>query len=285
MNDEAEFLAAEKAFKPRSSASVITAALLGLLLGGVVGAGVMAATGGAQTKRAKVSRSAAPASAAPSASAPASAVTAPAGPSLVERARAGEPDAIKVLESRPREQRSAEEATALAHARAAAKRAEIAELKRKITLVPKVAEDKATLERVKELTADREVSTDVLSMLASLPGNVGTDLLYTLYRDMRASSESGMLAEDLLYSKDVKEKLSPALAALLELRKAEKCEDALASLKRVKEDGDRRALSSLVRFHNKRGCGPKKMDDCWRCLRFPDILKEVLGEVVKRPAP
>lgn len=51
MNEEAEFAAASKAFKPPSRAPVISAAILGLVLGAVVGAGIMAATGGATSRR------------------------------------------------------------------------------------------------------------------------------------------------------------------------------------------------------------------------------------------
>lgn len=281
MNDQAELLEAQAAFKPRARGAVIGAAALGLVLGAVIGAGAMSAFAGGPAKRSK-----APVAQAPSASAaaPASAAPAAAPPKndFLERVSAGDRDAVKALEARPQEARTAEEATALAHARAAAKRAELTDMKRKITLVPKILdEDKATLGRLKELANDREVATDALSMLVTLPGTDGTDLLFSLYRDMKAGSENAELVEDLLYSKDVRPKLSPGLAALLELRKVEKCEDARETLKRVKEVGDRRVLPSMMRFYNKRGCGEKKLDDCWRCLRSPDLLKEVTTQVAK----
>ena len=286
MNDEAEFAAASKAFKPSSRAPVIGAAVLGLVLGAVVGAGVMAGVGGSQGRRTKVVREVVPAaSSAPAAAAShVPAASEPAKATLVERATAGDAEAVKVLEAKPIEKRSAAETTALAYARAAAKRAEIAELKRKITLVPKVVEDKAQLERIKELAEDREVATDMLAMVASLPGPGGMDLLYILFRNLPQNSEGARLAEELLYSSDVKAKLSLGLASVLELRKVETCEQAQASLKTVKEHGDRRALPQLIRFHNKRGCGPKKMGDCWRCLRAPDVLKDVTAAVMTRPA-
>lgn len=284
MNEEAEFAAASKAFKPPSRAPVISAAVLGLVLGAVVGAGIMAATGGATSRRSKVVR----AENRQLASAPAaSASHAPAAtpkPSLAERAATGDAEAVKALEAKPVGARTSAEVVALASARAVAKRAEITELKRKITLVPKIIdEDKATRERIKELVADREVATDMLTMLASLPDNTGTDLLYSMLRGMEANTENAVLTEGLLYSSDVKSRVSPALASILELRKAETCEQAQTALKRVKEDGDKRAIPQLVRFHNKRGCGPKKMDDCWRCLRFPDVLKDVLTALIARP--
>jgi hypothetical protein len=285
MDDEAEFMAASAAFKQQSRGSVVAAACIGLVLGGVVGAGTMAATGGAQSKRSRPQAAPAAESAAPKSSASA----APAEvrpPSLAERVTSGAADARKELEARPMEARTAEEATALAYARASDKKTEINDLKRKITLVPKIVnEDKPTASRIKELSSDREVATAMLSMLVSLPGNVGTDLLYSLFRDMKAESENANFAEQLLYSKDVRPKLSPPLAALLDVRRAEKCEPALGFLKVLKAEGDRRALPSLMRFYNKRGCGDKKLDDCWKCLRSPDILKDVTAEIAKRPAP
>lgn len=284
MNEEAEFVAASKAFKPPSRAPVISAALLGVVLGAVVGAGIMTAVGSSSSRRTKVVREVVPAaSSAPAAAA--SQVPAPAEkPTLAKRAAAGDVEAVKALEAKPVEQRTAEEATALAHARAAAKRAEIAELKRKITLVPKIVEDKAQLARIKELAEDREVATEMLAMVASLPDSAGMDLLYILFRSLPSNSEGARLAEELLYSSDVKKKLSLGLASVLELRKVETCEQAQAALKTVKEHGDRRALPQLIRFHNKRGCGPKKMGDCWRCLRAPDVLKDVTAAVMTRPA-
>jgi hypothetical protein len=190
---------------------------------------------------------------------------------------------VQELRARPREERTADEVVALARAAALEKRGEILELKRKISLVPRlISEDKRTLSRIKELSSDREVATDMLAALATLPNNAGTNLLYSLYRDMRDGSESAEFALDLLYSKDVQPKLSKGLAALLELRKARDCPQALQSLKRLKDDGDRRAIPSLMRFYNKRGCGPKGADDCWACLRSPDVLKETTAEVAKR---
>lgn len=285
MNDEAEFVAASAAFKQQGRGPVIAAACIGLLLGGVVGAGIMAATGGGQSKRNRQQAPAPTASAAPKSSASAAPAEVHA-PTLAERVRSGAADARKELEARPVEARTSEEATALAYARVADKKAEIDELKRKITLVPKIVdEDKQTAAKIKDLASDREVATPMLAMLVSLPGNVGTDLLYSLFRDMHANSESADFAEQLLYSKDVRAKLSAPLAALLDVRRAEKCDVALAKLKVLKADGDRRALPSLMRFYNKRGCGEKKQEDCWKCLRSPDILKDVVTEIAKRPGP
>lgn len=182
-------------------------------------------------------------------------------------------------------ERTADEVTALAKARVEAKKKELGELARKITLVPKVAKaDKEVAARLKELSSDREIATDTLRMFASLPSPIGPDLLYGVVAGAK-KSDTTELAEALLYSKDVRPKASLELSALLDLRRAEQCEDVKKALADVTRNADRRAIVPLMRYENKRGCGEKKTDDCWKCLREGDLLKEAQKAVQKRPAP
>jgi hypothetical protein len=200
----------------------------------------------------------------------------------------GDAEALKALEGRARTDRSAEETVALARGRAAAQRNEISELKRKIELVPKVGREKTTIDQLRDFAADRALAVDVLEMLASLEGEVGPDLLYTLWRDRRIrDKETRELAEELLYSKDVRAKASAALGVTLDLRAVEdeKCDEAAKILERAKTQGDKRALYAMGRFYQKRGCGDNKLLDCWPCLREGDLLKDAAAEVRKRPSP
>jgi hypothetical protein len=167
-------------------------------------------------------------------------------------------------------------------------RKEISELKRKIELVPKVAHEKTTIDKLREYARDRALAIDVMEMLASLEGEVGADLLYRLWRDRRIrSKETRALAEELLYSKDVRKKASAALGVTLDLRAVEdgKCEEASAILERAKTKGDKRAQYAMGRFFQKRGCGDNKLLDCWPCLRTGDLLKDAAAAVRKRPSP
>lgn len=278
-------------FKPPSRLPVVLGVVGGLVVGAVSG-GLIGAQAGKSGKGARGERPAASASSA--AAAPStSASAAPAGSAapgsatggLAARAASGEEAAKKEIEARPVGERTADEVTALAKARVEAKKKELGELARKITLVPKVAKaDKEVAARLKELSSDREIATDTLRMFASLPSPIGPDLLYGVVAGAK-KSDTTELAEALLYSKDVRPKASLELSALLDLRRAEQCEDVKKALADVTRNADRRAIVPLMRYENKRGCGEKKTDDCWKCLREGDLLKEAQKAVQKRPAP
>jgi len=258
--------------------------VVGLVVGAGLAAGAILGLGlGARKPVQPVAPSAsASASAAPSASASA------APPELTEVAKAalGQPEAVKALEARPREKRSAEETLALARGRDETLRHGIAELKHKIGLVPKLAADKETVGQIRDYARDRAVAVDLLQMLASLDGEVGADLLYKIWQDRRIrDKETKALAEELLYSTDVRPKASKALGVALDLRAAEQCEDVSKLLVEAQEHGDKRAEFAMGRFWMKRGCGDNKLLDCWPCLRENDLLKDAAAAARKRPAP
>jgi hypothetical protein len=191
---------------------------------------------------------------------------------------------MQELEKVAREERTSEQVLALASARAAVKQAELEELQRKITLVPKFGRQDDVGKRIKELAADPQAGVATLRMLAGLENEVGPDLLYEL-ATARGLGEIGELAEELVYTKDVSKHASQALSVALDLKAVEACESVLKVLERAKEHGDRRALVLLNRFFNKRGCGEKKRDDCFACLRDSDLLKEATAAVRTRRAP
>lgn len=212
-------------------------------------------------------------------------------PTQVELAAMGNKQAVKALEAKPRSKRTSAEALALARADNAAKREEILAMKRKIELVPKVAHDRATEKKIKEFARDSAVSNDILKMLASLPGPTGPDLLYMVWGDRR-SDDARDVAEELLYSSDVRAKASKALSAVLDLREitegeitGAECEKVLPIVKRIEEHGDRRALVPMGKLFVKRGCGDNKLKDCWSCLRDPDVLKPAVAKARSRAAP
>ncbi len=204
---------------------------------------------------------------------------------MTERARRGEAEAIKELESKPRGQRTAEETLALAEGSRAAKLDEIEELKRKIELLPKYGREKPGKKRIMELAKDREVATETLRMLASLPGELGPDLLYELWTGTRRRTETTELAEVLLHSKDVRQKASKGLSIALSIRESEDCEEMAKLLQEAIDKGDRRSLVPIVKLNNKRGCGDNKLDDCWKCIRDSDLLKDAVVATRKRSPP
>lgn len=280
-------------FRPKSKTPLFAAGGGGLVVGALVTAAVMTATRPSPKRHPHVAvKPPASASAAPkpSASAPpaGSGTPAPLGPkpgSLAAKAEQGDADAIKTLEARPRTERTAEESVALSHAQGAAKRKAIAELMHKIELVPKLADSKDTMKQLREWADDGEVAADLALALGDLPGTLGPDLLYQLGPGYYHKVVMRDIAEDVLYSKDIRKKASPALGVILDLRSEDKCEDVKKTLDKVKVVGDRRSIPQLAKLQSKFGCGPKKTDDCWPCLRDGSILKDAIKEAAKRRGP
>jgi hypothetical protein len=192
---------------------------------------------------------------------------------------------VRQLTEKPPGERTAEETLALADAQAVDKRAQLAELARKIKLLPQFGRASSTAKIVAQFVQDRQVSTDALRMLAALPNEIGPDLLYSIWTGAREQDDLSKWIEQLLYSKDVRAHASPALDVALDLRQVTDCDKALTILVRAKEHGDRRSLVLLNRLHNKRGCGERKLDDCFTCLRKGDELKDATVAARTRKAP
>ena len=86
-------------------------------------------------------------------------------------------------------------------------------------------------------------------------------------------------------SKDLRKQASPALGVALELRTVNKdtpCANTKKLVQRAEKDGDVRSLHLLGRLGNKRGCGSSGREDCYACLRKPDVLKDAIQSVRKR---
>ncbi len=265
----------------RSSAPVIIAAIAGLVVGGALTAILMVLL----RSPAPVAKPAASASAKPPPPSSASASAAAPELTLEERAAQGDKDAVAELQKLPRAQRTAEQDLALASARRVQKKKEIDQLGRKIKLVPKFGRARATKKKIRELAADREVGDYMLSTLAKLPGPVGPDLLYSIWAHTHRKTDTTELAEQLLYSKDVRSKVSEPLSIALDLRTEKDCNKMSKLLERAEQKGDRRSLVPILKLNVKRGCGPKKIADCWACLRKTTLIKDSIKAVNKNPAP
>jgi hypothetical protein len=268
-------------FKPQSSFPPVLIALAGLVVGATA-AGLVALAVGGGTAPEPAPVASAGVEPVPTASASAEA------PTLTPLARAalGEEEPLKQLEARPRAERSAQQTLALFRGRDATIRNQISELQRKIELVPKLAREKKTVEAILEFARDRVLAYDTLEMLTNLEGDVGPDLLYKVWRDRRIrDTQTRDLAEELLYSTDVRRKASKALSVALDLYAVEQCEEAAKILQRVPQEGDKRAALAMGRFYAKRGCGKNKLFDCWPCLRGNDLLKDAALGVRRKPAP
>lgn len=224
------------------------------------------------------------ASSASSASRPLPATAAAASPSEPRAALSSAE--LAALEAKPPASLSAREVLLLAEAHSDKQRAAARELRAKVERDPALAKDKSVPAELTRLAAIEGTSRDALAAMAALEAPAGADLLYESWTGTPQRSDTTELARALVYSPDVRPKASPALAVALDLRAAETCEQFKAILPNALKDGDRRSLHLLLKLNAKRGCGPKKADDCYACLReSKDELTATINAVKSRRPP
>jgi hypothetical protein len=190
------------------------------------------------------------------------------------------------LEARPPESLNARELAVVADAREATLRASAKALRLRLEANPALGKDPALQSDLMRLADDARTSTDALAAMAAVEAPIGADLLYEVWTRTAVRTDATDLARALVYSTDMRPKASPALAVALDLRAAESCEQYKAVLPKALKDGDRRSAHLLAKLNGKRGCGPKKSDDCYACLREPgDELKATINAVKSRRPP
>lgn len=174
----------------------------------------------------------------------------------------------------------------VATAHAEQKQAAARDFRRKIAANPALGKDNATDNALLQMAADPLTAPDALEAMTTLEAPTAADLLYEVWTRTTERTDTTELAHTLLYSADVKSKASPALAVALALRSAETCEDYRVLLPKALTDGDHRSQHLLAKLTTKRGCGPKKSDDCYACLRDKrDELTATINAVKSRHAP
>ncbi len=251
------------------AALVLSVATLSVLLG--VGTGFV--IGSARTDAAPPPESPAAREAAPEAK----------SADRLQRARAGEAAALKMLEQVPADRRSADELLALAEGNAAAAVAAMHELERAL------ARDAAQLGRHRakllDFAASPITAVAAVRTMAALPGPEAADLLYEVWTGTAERTPTTELAEMLVYSAEVRPRASPALGVALDLRRARTCDEFAAVLPQAIEHADRRSHHLLGRLTRRYGCGKKKSGDCYPCLRQDDRLDQAMRAAKTRPAP
>jgi len=193
---------------------------------------------------------------------------------------------IARLKARPPESLNARELAVLAEAQSDEARAASKALRSKIESNPALGRDPALQKELLRFADDARTSTDALSAMAALDSPTGADLLYEVWTRTPVRTDTTDLARAFVYSSDVRPKASNALGVALDLRLAESCQQYKALLPKALKDGDRRSTHLLLKLSGKHGCGPKKRDDCYACLREqPDELTATINAVKSRRAP
>lgn len=195
------------------------------------------------------------------------------------------PPALRELESKPEGSLSTSELVALWAARSQRKVAQAHSLRLDVERTPSRAADKATQSELFRYAADAETAREALAAMAKAPGPLAADLLYEVWTGTAERSPTTELARAMVHSTDLRPSASPALSVALTLRAAEACEQARDALPAALKDGDRRSLHLLTKLTNKRGCGPKKTEDCYACLREQqqELLATINAVKVRRP--
>lgn len=170
-------------------------------------------------------------------------------------------------------ERTPEEALAISAGHAALARADATRLAEDLSSDPKLFQDRGTMAYLYRLALDPDVAPTLLGALARLEDPVVADLLFDLVDRGEPGARLVLLAEDLLRGPAVLPEASKPLTLILDLRSAKTCERASVLLPRANAVGDERATALLERFRVKAGCGPKRADDCFPCLRDPPIEK------------
>jgi len=205
--------------------------------------------------------------------------------SSANTAKVSEPS-VTELEQRPAGSLLASEVLRVAAAKAEQKRAQASELRQRLALNPALGQDNAVQAKLLEFAEDPITAPEALAAMSALEPPLGADLLYAVWTRTTERTDTTELARSLLYSSDVKAKASPALAVALALRAAETCAEFHALLPKALTDGDRRSQHLLAKLIAKRGCGPKKTEDCYACLRANrDELNATINAVKSRHAP
>ncbi|OQX69458.1 MAG: hypothetical protein B6A08_05120 [Sorangiineae bacterium NIC37A_2] len=158
-----------------------------------------------------------------------------------------------------------------------------------VKLDSQVATNPDLIASVRLMLEQRETVDDALTFARTYLGEVGADLIYDVWRDNLGQPNMTPVvakAQRLVRHKDLSKQASRELAVALDLERAQYCGDFRDILPRAVTDADERSLPKLRVLAEKSGCGPTGRDDCFVCLRKPDVpLEEAIRRAEGRKAP
>jgi eukaryotic-like serine/threonine-protein kinase len=132
-------------------------------------------------------------------------------------------------------------------------------------------------------TAQVKASSDAaFALLEGAMGSRGADIAYDLVTTEKVRPWVQSRAETFLQSKGFEKVASPGLRAIVKLRYAGGCEEKRATFPDLRKNADERALFELVPLQDKGGCGARKKDDCYPCLRTSNELDDAITAVRSR---
>lgn len=204
---------------------------------------------------------------------------------LLERAIEGNEKAIFELRQKKAEELTVDETLALDEVERRLVENSVRELgsilqtKRPEEIAPQAITD------IIDFVGRKDTQRVALEQLAKIPNFLGPDLVYRASRTHRRDEDVVKLATALLSTDEVRNRASAAMSVVIDAMSAETCEEAREVLERAGDDGDRRSVQHLVRFAETTGCGPSKIDDCYRCLRGDRLLVDSVRLAQERIEP
>jgi eukaryotic-like serine/threonine-protein kinase len=132
-------------------------------------------------------------------------------------------------------------------------------------------------------TAQVKASSDAaFALLEGAMGSRGADIAYDLVTTEKVRPWVQSRAETFLQSPGFEKVAKPGLRAIVKLRYSAGCDEKKALLASLKKDSDERALFELVPLQDRTGCGARKKDDCYPCLRTSNELDDTIAAVRTR---
>jgi len=152
-----------------------------------------------------------------------------------------------------------------------------------VSVSERAVEDQDVEEALKAAVQGPTESADAaFALMENGLGAKGPDLLYDLSTTKGLAPKALTRVKQSLVKPDVKARMSPALAVVVELRAATSCEAKKALLSRAKEQGDERILSALKAMQVPKGCGFLGLSDCWACMRRDNALGATIAAIEDR---
>jgi serine/threonine-protein kinase len=139
-------------------------------------------------------------------------------------------------------------------------------------------------EEIRNAALVRESQDDAFGLLESKMGTRGVDIIYDIAYGVsgRQYPQAATRARHSLDSTEVRAKVSPALAILLDFRDAKACDAKHALLDRARDQGDARLASVLQPYESTRGCGFLGALDCYSCMHKDRQLHDAIAAILER---
>jgi serine/threonine protein kinase len=149
-------------------------------------------------------------------------------------------------------------------------------------LDPKLNENRQIAEALYRSVQAPEAQGTTFRLLSGAMGSAGVGIIYDLSRTEAVNSNLRAHARRLLARDDVLAAASKALVIALELDEPNDCEKLLSLVTSAELVGDKRSLPALRRLEERTGCGPKKNQDCYSCLRNDESLSSAIRTIEQR---